>query len=196
MADKSPTDFLSHGRGDRRAFFRTTVGRLMSEAGRHAERRVVQNRYMRPPGALGEVAFLAACTRCGDCIDPCPVKAIVKVPTSGGLAAGTPMINPRLQACIVCDDMSCAAACPTDALAVPEGGWQDVRMATLELSSERCIVFDGTTCGVCAEACPVGEKALALDDGGRPVIRAEGCVGCGVCVRACVTSPSSLQLHY
>jgi len=40
----------------------------------------------------------------------------------------------------------------------------------------------------------VGEKALALDSGGRPVIRPEGCVGCGVCVTACVTSPSSLRL--
>lgn len=196
MADKSPTDFLSHGRGDRRSFFRTTVGRVMNEVARHAERRVVQTRYMRPPGALGELAFLTACTRCGDCIDPCPVKAIVKVPTSGGLAAGTPMINPRLQACIVCDDMPCAAACPTEALSVPETGWRGVHMATLELNSDRCIAFDGTECGVCAEACPVGEAALGLDDAGRPVIRAEGCVGCGVCVRACVTSPSSLQLHY
>lgn len=168
----------------------------MNEVARHAERRVVQTRYMRPPGALGELAFLAACTRCGDCFDPCPVKAIVKVPTSGGLAAGTPMINARLQACIVCDDMPCAAACPTDALSVPETGWHGLHMATLELNSDRCIAFDGTECGVCAEACPVGEAALGLDDGGRPIIRAEGCVGCGVCVRACVTSPSSLQLHY
>jgi Pyruvate/2-oxoacid:ferredoxin oxidoreductase delta subunit len=41
----------------------------------------------------------------------------------------------------------------------------------------------------------VGERALALDDAGRPVIKFEGCVGCGVCVRACVTTPSSLNLR-
>lgn len=196
MGDRSPTDFLNHGRGDRRSFFRTTVGRVAREVGRQAERRVVQQHYMRPPGALQEVGFLAACTRCADCIEVCPVSAITKVPTAGGLAAGTPMIDPSLQPCIVCDDMPCAAACPTEALTVPPAGWRGYRMATLELLPERCITFAGTECGVCAQACPVGEEALGLDDEGRPVIRAEGCVGCGVCVRACVTSPSSLQLHY
>ena len=69
----------------------------MSEIGRRAERRVVRNRYMRPPGALQEIAFLTSCTRCGDCLEVCPVQAIIKVPTAGGLAAGTPMIDPKLQ---------------------------------------------------------------------------------------------------
>lgn len=196
MADQSPTDFLNHGHGDRRSFFRSTVGRVAREVGRHAERRVVQERYLRPPGALSEVPFLAACTRCGDCVSVCPVSAIIKVPTSGGLAAGTPMIDARMQGCVVCEDMPCAAACPTEALAVPEHGWQGYKMSRLELLPERCIAFYGSACGVCAESCPVGEAALTMDGGGRPVIRAEGCVGCGVCVRACVTSPSSLRLEY
>lgn len=196
MADKSPADFLNHGRGDRRDFFLATVGRIAEEVGRRAEQRVVAKRYMRPPGALEEVGFLVACTRCGDCMPVCPVAAIVKVPTSGGLAAGTPMIDPNLQPCIVCSDMPCVAACPTEALTPPENGWTGYRMATLELDSDRCIAFDGTECGVCAEACPVGEVALTLDEDGCPVIHAEGCVGCGVCVRACVTSPSSLRIRY
>ena len=169
---------------------------MAGEVGRIVERRVVSQRYMRPPGALEEVGFLAACTRCGDCISVCPVTAIAKVPTSGGLAAGTPMIDPNLQPCIACPDIPCAAACPTEALTVPEDRWQGYHMATLTLLSERCIAFDGTECGVCVESCPVGDAALRLDEEGLPVILAEGCVGCGVCVRACVTSPSSLQLNY
>ncbi len=196
MADKSPTDFLNHGRGDRRDFVRATIGRLAGEVGKRAERRVVSQRYMRPPGALEEIGFIAACTRCGDCLPVCPVAAIIKVPTSGGLAAGTPMIEPSIQPCIVCSDMPCVAACPTEALTMPDRGWQEQQMATLELDSRRCIAFDGTECGVCAEACPIGEKALTLDEEGRPVIHVEGCVGCGVCVRACVTSPSSLKIYY
>jgi ferredoxin len=60
---------------------------------------------------------------------------------------------------------------------------------------ERCITFHGSTCSVCATACPVGTEALYMDEAGHPVIRAEGCVGCGVCVRACVTSPSSYKLR-
>jgi MauM/NapG family ferredoxin protein len=195
MADKLDADFLTGGEGDRRAFFRRTVGRLVEEAVRRTERRISPLQVMRPPGALDEVAFLAACTRCSDCLDVCPPGAIVKAPPGAGLAAGTPMIDPLAQPCTVCDDMLCAAACPTDALEVPPGKWDGYRMAVLELEPERCIAFQGVECGVCARACPVGERAIRLDDSGRPVLYAEGCVGCGVCVRACVTTPNSLSLH-
>lgn len=195
MADRTPGEFLVGGGGDRRSFFRETVGRLAEEVVRRAERRVIQERFVRPPGAIDEVAFLAACTRCGDCIDVCPPHAIIRVPPNGGLSAGTPMIDASLQPCTVCPDMPCAAACPTGALLVPDALWRGYRMGRLELEPERCIAFQGVQCGVCARACPIGETAIALDDAGRPVIRAEGCVGCGVCVQACVTLPSSLKLH-
>lgn len=190
------TRLLDGGEADRRSFFRETVGRLFNEAARRAERRVVPQRYFRPPGAAPELEFLAACTRCGDCIAVCPVNAIVKAPAGAGLAAGTPMIEPTVQPCTVCPDMPCAAACPTDALVVPQRLWQGYHLAALELDPERCIAFQGVQCGVCARSCPVGDDAMALDAEGRPVIRAEGCVGCGVCVRACVTLPSSLTLHW
>jgi len=78
---------------------------------------------------------------------------------------------------------------------VPSGGWASIHMGELTLHPDRCITFQGVSCGVCARACPVGERALAMDAGGRPVLRPEGCVGCGVCVTACVTAPSSLTLR-
>lgn len=187
--------FITGGVGDRRAFFRDTVGRLVQEAARRAERRVAPKVYFRPPGALDELAFLAACTRCGDCIDVCPPGAIVNASAGAGFSVGTPIVDPVVQPCTVCSDMPCAQACPTGALQIPAAGWDGYRLATLELVPERCIAFDGVECGVCARACPLGENALRLDEAGRPVILAEGCVGCGVCVKACVTSPSSLQLH-
>ena len=68
-------------------------------------------------------------------------------------------------------------------------------MGVLELDPGRCITFQGSACGVCARACPVGARALAMDDHGHPVLKPEGCVGCGVCVTACVTTPSSLRLR-
>jgi len=95
---------------------------------------------------------------------------------------------------VVCTDMPCAHACATGALVPPAGGWDEIHMGVLELDPARCITFQGVSCGVCARACPVGERALAMDAGGHPVLRPEGCVGCGVCVTACVTSPSSLRL--
>lgn len=153
-------------------------------------------RFFRPPGAAPEVEFLAACTRCGKCTEVCPPHAIFPASPRSGLAAGTPVIDPALQPCVACDDMPCAAACPTDALILPERRWEGYAIGRLELVPETCIAFQGVACGACANACPIGERAIALDDGGRPVIKAEGCVGCGVCVRACVTSPSSLKLHH
>lgn len=181
---------------DRRDFFRGTFGDWIEKVVREAEERVVVQRYYRPPGARSEIEFLASCTRCGECISACPVHAIIKVRPDGGLAAGTPHIDPRLSPCVACPDMPCVAACPTDALTRPAGGWDDVRMGVLELVPERCVTFNGTPCGLCAKACPIGEKALTVDGDGRPVLRAEGCVGCGVCVRACITAPSSLVLSH
>jgi len=180
---------------DRRGFLQDTLGRLLREVAERTEERVAPRRWFRPPGAAPEVAFVAACTRCGDCIDVCPVHAILKAPANAGLGAGTPYLDPAAQACVVCVDMPCAAACETGALVVPEDMWASIHMGVLELDPQRCITFQGSACGVCARACPVGERALAMDDRGHPVLKPEGCVGCGVCVTACVTIPSSLKLR-
>lgn len=185
---------MDPGRTDRRRFFRDAIDTLLREATARTARRVAPRRTFRPPGAASEIEFLARCTRCGDCIDVCPVHAILKAPADAGLAAGTPWIDPALQACVVCEDMPCARACETGALVAPADGWASIHMGRLTLDPIRCITFQGVSCGVCARVCPVGERALALDAGGHPVIRPEGCVGCGVCVTACVTAPSSLEL--
>ena len=166
---------------------------MAQQAGALLAERVAPRRNFRPPGALLEPAFLAACTRCGYCMEACPVDAIVSAPPSAGLAAGTPVIEPLVQPCIACEGMFCASVCPTGALVVPAGGWEREKLGELALDEDRCIAFQGIECGVCVRTCPVGPDAIDLDPLGRPVIRA-GCVGCGVCVRACVTSPSSLAL--
>ena len=180
--------------GDRRDFFRQSIGEWGERLLQQTEKRLVPDKRGRPPGALPEVAFLAACTRCGACEPVCPPHAIKYLPASSGLAAGTPWIDPKSQPCIVCEDMPCVRACPTGALTAPEHGWLGYRMGVLEFVPERCVTFQGTSCRVCVDACPVGERALALDEGGHPVLRREGCVGCGVCVRECITSPASFEL--
>jgi MauM/NapG family ferredoxin protein len=187
-------DLIGSG-GDRRDFFRQSFGQWAEKLLEKTEERIVQQKYFRPPGALPEMAFLAACTRCGACETVCPPHAIHPVPTSGGLAAGTPMINPKNQPCTVCTEMPCVGACPTGALTLPASGWAGYRMGALTFHPERCVTYQGTTCRVCVDACPVGEAALTLDDIGHPVLRREGCVGCGVCVRECITSPSSFTIE-
>jgi len=187
---------LGVGDTDRRGLLRSAVGDWAERLMEQAERRVAPARYVRPPGALPEVGFLAACTRCGDCVRACPAHAIVTVPAHGGLAAGTPRLELDREPCIACPDMPCARACPTPALTVPAAGWAGYRLAELEFHPERCITYRGTACRVCVDSCPVGAAALIIDETGHPAVRQEGCIGCGVCVRACVTRPSSFTLHH
>jgi MauM/NapG family ferredoxin protein len=185
---------LGAGDTNRRALFRSTLNGWAEKLMEQAERRVAPTRYVRPPGALPEVGFLAACTRCGDCVRACPVQAIVAVPADGGLAAGTPRLQLDREPCIACSDMPCVRACPTAALTPPADGWRGYRLAELEFHPERCVTYRGVACRVCADRCPIGAAALVIDDTGHPAIRHEGCVGCGVCVRACISHPSSFTL--
>ncbi len=178
---------------DRRGFLGEAMKLLARQAGALIAEKVAPRRHFRPPGALPEAGFLAACTRCGYCTEACPAHAIAPAPTSAGLAAGTPVIDPLAQPCIACEGMFCAAVCPTGALTLPSDGWETERLGEVTLDRDRCIAFQGVECGVCARSCPVGPEALLMDDLGHPVVLS-GCVGCGVCVRACVTSPSSLSL--
>jgi ferredoxin-type protein NapG len=187
---------LNQSPSSRRGLLQSALGDWLERIVAQTEERVVSRRYFRPPGALPEIGFLAACTRCGACLDACPPHALMRVPSDGGLAAGTPYLEPGVEPCIACSTMPCASACPTAALSVPPNGWSGYRLGNLEFQPDRCITFRGTACRVCADACPMGEAALAIDEAGHPVLRREGCVGCGVCVHACVTTPSSMQLTY
>lgn len=185
MPDETP-------RLDRRGFFTQGLKRALREAVEVFGDTMAPARYVRPPGALPEPAFLGACTRCGACGDACPVQAIVRLAPSHGLAAGTPVLEVATTACIMCETMPCAAACPTPALEVPAGGWREATLARLLIDESRCITYRDVECGICVRVCPVGPDALSLDDRGRPVVGA-ACTGCGQCVNACVTTPSSLS---
>ena len=180
--------------GARRDLFRHAFGKWVERVMDQAEERVSVRRWYRPPGAIPEMGFIAACTRCGACSTACPAQAIMKVPVEGGLAAGTPYLEPRSQPCLACADMPCTRSCPTGALIMPENGWAGLKLGEVTFVPERCVTFEGVSCGVCAGACPVGEQALVMDEGGHPVLKREGCVGCGTCVRACITSPSSFEI--
>ncbi len=75
------------------------------------------NPRLRPPGALDEDAFLAACIKCGQCVQVCPVEAIFLADVDEGFGIGVPYISARDQACdFSCDAIQCVLACPTGAL--------------------------------------------------------------------------------
>ena len=79
------------------------------------------NARLRPPGAikdlLDEQQFLAACIKCGQCVQVCPVEAIKLADLLDGVGVGVPYIDARAQACdFSCDGLQCVLACPTGAL--------------------------------------------------------------------------------
>jgi ferredoxin-type protein NapG len=100
---------------------------------------------LRPPGALDEKPFLGACIKCGQCVQVCPVEAIVLADADDGFGLGVPYIDPRRQACdFSCDALSCVLACPTGALSHDLKGKEDARCGVARLARpDACLARKG-----------------------------------------------------
>lgn len=140
-------------------------------------------KWLRPPGALEENAFLAACTQCTDCRTACPYDSIRRLGPEFGASAGTPAIIPDESPCYLCEDMPCIAACEPGALRPLER--RDVSMGLAVLEREKCYVAQGQPCDYCFTRCPLKDSAIVRTSSGLPVIMEAGCVGCGVCAYLC-----------
>lgn len=151
-----------------------------------ARRRTIP--ILRPPGAIDELGFLDGCTRCNECVKACPHDAIVHASKQFREAAGTPMIDADHQACMMCEDFPCIAACEPNVLTslVPP------MMGTAIVTEHLCLAHHGTTCTVCSERCPV-EGAIDVTDG-KPKVNENVCTGCGVCRYVCVAPENAILL--
>ena len=152
---------------------------------------------IRPPGALAEHDFLAACVRCGLCVRDCPYDTLKLAELGDGVATGTPYFEARKIPCEMCDDIPCVAACPTGAL---DRGLTDIGKAKMGLAvlidQENCLNFLGLRCDVCYRVCPVIDKAITLERIHNPrsdrhamllpTVHSEYCTGCGKCEKSCV----------
>ncbi len=100
---------------------------------------------LRPPGALDEELFLAACIKCGQCVQVCPVNAIHLADLSDSAGIGVPYIDAREQACdFSCDILQCVLACPTGALTHAISQKEEVRMGVARVVSvENCLAYHG-----------------------------------------------------
>lgn len=148
---------------------------------------------LRPPGALPEPEFLDACARSGDCAAACPVQAIRVLKHGEPRGRGTPVIVAGLQACVVCQDLSCMKACPSGALRVLPV--DEIRMGLALLRDEQCLRSRGDDCRLCVEKCPLGPRAIAIGADGRVSVREPGCIGCGVCEMVCPTLPRAIVVR-
>lgn len=102
---------------------------------------------LRPPGALAERDFLAACIKCGQCVQVCPVSALKPAELDEGFGVGVPYFVPRDQACdFSCDVGQCILACPTGALTYhrPEGIPGEERLPALPVLLARMAEPDPT----------------------------------------------------
>ena len=143
---------------------------------------------LRPPGALSpDQRFVDRCTGCADCVEVCPVNAIVMVEEG---ERSLPAIVPSLQACVLCDALPCITACPEDALADP-GGPAKVRIGIARVDPRRCVTFSGQACDRCFRACPYPHQAIMMI-GGRPLVSPSSCTGCGLCEHACPEDPPAI----
>lgn len=161
-----------------------------------------------PPGALstrhGMKRFLAACSRCGQCVTACPYKTLRLASPSDPAPTGTPFFIPRETPCYMCQDIPCVKACPTGALDPALEHIEDARMGVALVDPASCLSFQGLRCEICYRACPEAEKAIVLEPLPRtiskhamlrPVIKPEHCTGCGLCEKACPTDQAAIKVN-
>ena len=133
-------------------------------------------RFLRPPWAMPEAGFLAACTRCDACIGACPTQVVVR--GDGGF----PEIDFLRGECTFC--RACLDACTPAALQAPANTLPWHYVAVIE---ETCLAWDNVVCRTCGDLCEAGAIRFRpqLGQAARPEIDLTLCTGCGACVAPC-----------
>lgn len=160
---------------------------------------------IRPPGALPEEDFAAACIRCGLCVNDCSFPTLSLAKETDNLSIGTPFFIARKAGCEMCEDIPCVAACPTGAL---DKGLEDINDSKMGLArivdNNSCIAFQGLRCEVCFNVCPIRGEAirLKLQHNKRsskhalfiPEVDYDHCTGCGKCEEACILTEAAIKV--
>jgi ferredoxin-type protein NapG len=183
------------------------VGMLGLGAGLYARQaRALPPHAIRPPGALAEGDFPAACVRCGLCVRDCPPKILDLARVGDGVATGTPYFVARSGPCEMCEDIPCVKACPTGALDPKLTDINKSRMGLAVLvDQETCLNFLGLRCDVCYRVCPLIDKAITLEPQHNertqkhtrfiPVLHSDKCTGCGKCESTCVLETAAIKIY-
>ena len=150
--------------------------------------KVNTNRLIRPPGAIPEPEFQAACIRCGQCMKICPTNTLQPCLIESGIGGiWSPRLDTRLASC----DQTCAlcgTVCPTGAIReLPLEEKKHAKLGTAAIDTGRCLVWaQDRLCLICDEQCPYNAIVFRWKDGlRRPFVIDTKCNGCGFCEKAC-----------
>ena len=160
---------------------------------------------IRPPGALPESEYLAACVRCGLCVRDCPYGTLKLADLGDPVATGTPYFTARQVPCEMCEDIPCVKACPTGALDRKLTDISKARMGLAVLADqENCLNFLGLRCDVCYRVCPLIDQAITLESRHNPrsdrhamllpTVHSDACTGCGKCEKSCVLPQAAIKV--
>ncbi len=203
---------------DRRNFFRSALSKSGKTVVKAVDASVTRQatRWIRPPFALNELAFILACTRCRDCIEACPHQVIFSLPAKlGAKFVGTPALNLLNKGCHLCEDWPCVNACKADALCFPHpveeltddaeadttnittDNTQDSprlmpELARAIINKQNCLPYNGPECGACFNSCPIPDAFII--DSYKPVINQLQCNGCGMCRESCIAEPKAILI--
>ena len=183
---------------DRRQFFRESFYSIMKPMAEFLADRIdlpqqTPRTLLRPPGALPEAEFLEVCYRCGNCVEECPADAIKLYASDDDDLNRTPIVDPDLQACVICDELACMNGCPSGALRLVDSP-NDIRMGLAAVQAALCVRTHGEDCTKCIDLCPLGGDAIRLNEAGAVEVLDPGCVGCGVCQFHCPTQPKAITV--
>lgn len=131
----------------------------------------------RPPWALRpEAAFVAACTRCGDCLPACP-RGLLRCGDGG-----FPRIDFSSAGCDGCG--ACAEACLPRAIDRAQVGQAFAERIVLRAG---CLADRGIECRLCGDACDARALRFVPRRGGVAALQVDParCTGCGECLSRC-----------
>lgn len=142
-----------------------------------------------PPGSISHKNLLQHCTSCHLCVSKCPSHVL----KPAGLEYG---IGGLMQPVMRFDRGYCNYDCNICGQVCPTGAIKPLTVEEKHHTQAGCVVFNvdicvvkvnRTSCGACAEHCPVQAIHMVPFEGGLtiPETEPELCVGCGGCEYIC-----------
>ena len=155
---------------------------------------VTQLRPITPPGSRSLKRFKEKCTACHLCVVHCPMQVLKPAGFNFGWEyAFKPHLVFYEKAFCNYNCTVCTRICPTGAIQPLELEEKQVtQIGIAQFDQSLCIVHtDNTSCGACAEHCPVKAVRMEPYKGSLtlPRMYPEICIGCGGCESICPVRP-------